>query len=114
MVCNDFITCLTVFTNRMEFSIKFTIVSYAYGVPRHIIGTEKYSHSCSVFTSLVTFCAGTQQCSCGELFFLHLGVKPDSDSLQTSSLQCLQMQLSNWISSTGSRSLSLSMMEALF
>ena len=103
MVCNDFINCLTVLTNRMEFSIKFTIVRLHRGYPDVLSfgtmsGTDKHSHSCSVFTSLVTFCAGfahsdTQQCSCVELFFLHLGVKPDSDSLQTSSLQRLQMQL---------------------
>ena len=39
---------------------------------------------------------GTQQCLCGELFFLHLGMKPDSESSQASSLHRLQMQLSNW------------------
>ena len=64
------------------------LVGYAQGVFRHIIcfyiicvwHGEKFI--CSWFTSLVTFCAGfthsgTQQCLCGELFFLHLGMNPD-------------------------------------
>ena len=87
----------------------------------YMSGMEKNSHICSWFTSLVTFCvgfthSGTQQCLCGELFFLHLGMKLDrelTDIISTLPIHRLQMQLSNWISNTGSNTLSWSM-EALF
>ena len=75
-------------TNRANERNPLFVVGYAQGVSRHnlfldyLSGMEKNSHICSWFTSLVTFCvgfthSGTQQYLCGELFCLHLGMKPD-------------------------------------
>ena len=76
-------------TNRVNERNPSFVVGYAQGYPDtsfvsrlSVSGMEKNAHICSWFTSLVTFClgfthSGTQQCLCGELFFLHLGMKLD-------------------------------------